>query len=96
MPPGGLLYLVEFGQTWHQAEYRRRYLADQAVTGELGSFVARDERGVALYVARHFSQQEIVELVYGAGLDIARFRHRELTTRSGNVIDGFELIARPV
>ena len=93
---GGILYLAEFAQTWHRADYRSRYLEGEAQTGEVGLFVARNQKdGQALYYAKHFCQREMVELLLQSGFEITRFRHAEFRTQSGNIIDGFQVIATP-
>ena len=93
--PTGILYLAEFAQTWHRPDYRRRYLTDESRTGELGLFIVADAGGTEIYRAKHFSQREIVDLLVDAQFMIEKFRHADFRTRSGNVVDGFQVIARP-
>jgi ubiquinone/menaquinone biosynthesis C-methylase UbiE len=93
--PEGILYMAEFAQTWHRPHYRDRYLRDESTTGELGLFIVHAEDGSELYRAKHFSERELVDLLIGAGFAIETFKHEKVKTRSGNIINGFQVIARP-
>lgn len=93
--PGGYLYLVEFAQNWHLKLYRDRYLKDYPVTGEEGSFLARNpETGKVEYIAHHFSEKELVFLLVNSGFEIDNFRVEELKTRTRNKINGFVIVAK--
>jgi ubiquinone/menaquinone biosynthesis C-methylase UbiE len=95
LKPGGYLYLVEFGQSWHLQPYRKRYLEDFAVTKEEGSFLARNpETGEVEFIAHHFTEKEIVLLLVDCGFEVDYFRVEELKTRTGNKVLGFVVIAK--
>src|ERR1039458_1174432 len=95
LKPSGFLYLAEFAQTWHRRDYRDRYLQNEPTTGECGLFIVHGDDGSETYRAKHFSHREIVELILESGFYLSAFKHANFSTRSGNIIDGFQIIARP-
>ncbi len=95
LKPGGCLYLAEFGQTWNSKIYRERYLQDFPLTKEEGSFLARDpETGEVEFIAHHFSEKELVFLLVDSGFEIDYFRNEKFTTRTGNNVNGFVILAK--
>jgi ubiquinone/menaquinone biosynthesis C-methylase UbiE len=95
LKPEGYLYIVEFGQNWHLKLYRKRYIQDFAITKEEGSFLALNpETGEIEFVAHHFSEKELVSLLVNCGFEIDYFRVEELKTRTGNIINGFVVMAK--
>lgn len=58
-----------------------------------GTFEVYDEEGNFLYLAHHFSEKEIVSLIDECGFTLRDFIIRKFTTRSGNSVYGFVIIA---
>lgn len=94
LTPGSLLHIADFLQAWHVDLYRERYLAGESKYGETGTFDAVDSAGKDLYVAHHFSERELAELLRSANFTIEEFAYRPVVTRSGNSIYGFVAIGR--
>jgi len=66
--PGGGLYLSASGVSDSiNAGYARLYADDARLTGEPYSYYSRDEKGRILYTTHHFSAEELVALLEGAG-----------------------------
>lgn len=94
LKPTGYLYLAEFGQTWHSDIYRERYLKDLPITKEEGSFLAYNkETGEVDYIAHHYTEKELVFLLINNGFKIDYFKIEKFTTRSGNKVNGFVIVA---
>lgn len=89
---GGYLYIADFLQNWDVPLYRERYEDGIKSNLEPGTFYVRDGNGDILYPAHHFTIEEILELI--DGFELVDFSIEKLTTRSGNLINGFILIAR--
>jgi len=68
--PGGSFYLSASGVSDAiNPEYARLYAADLHLTGELHSYLSRDERGEILYETHHFTAKELASLLRLAGFD---------------------------
>jgi len=65
LKPFGYLSIEEFGRTWENPIYRKRYKDDVKVTCELGTVTVRDEMGGILHFGHHFSRKEICHLLRG-------------------------------
>lgn len=61
--PSGYVFVEEFGRTWENPVYRKRYRDDAKVTGEMGTVTVRDESGKILHFCHHFTRQEIRSLL---------------------------------
>ena len=97
LKPGGFLYIAEFARNWHLKLYRERYLRDFPFTKEEGSFLARNpETGEVEFIAHHFSEKELVFLLLENGFEIDYFRVEEFSTRTGNRVNGFVILAKKV
>jgi ubiquinone/menaquinone biosynthesis C-methylase UbiE len=59
LKPLGYLFIEEFGRTWENPIYRKRYKDDVEVTGELGTVTVKDETGRILHFGHHFTHKEI-------------------------------------
>jgi ubiquinone/menaquinone biosynthesis C-methylase UbiE len=59
----GHIFIEEFGRTWENPVYARRYRDDVKVTGELGTFTVKDESGRILHFGHHFTRKEILNLL---------------------------------
>jgi len=61
----GYVFIEEFGRTWENPVYRKRYKEDLKVTGELGTITLRDDTGRVLHFAHHFTRRELLSLLRG-------------------------------
>jgi ubiquinone/menaquinone biosynthesis C-methylase UbiE len=59
----GYVFIEEFGRTWENPVYRKRYQDDAKVTGELGTITVRDETGKILHFGHHFTRKELLRLL---------------------------------
>jgi ubiquinone/menaquinone biosynthesis C-methylase UbiE len=59
----GYIFVEEFGRTWENPVYARRYRDDFKVTGELGTITVKDETGKILLFGHHFRRKEILDLL---------------------------------
>uniref|UniRef100_I2Q0J8 Methylase involved in ubiquinone/menaquinone biosynthesis n=1 Tax=Desulfovibrio sp. U5L TaxID=596152 RepID=I2Q0J8_9BACT len=87
-----LLCLADFLRNDDLPYYRSRYEQGLAETGEPGSFVVR-EGGTALYVAHHFTLDELTGLLDLAGFRPLHVATPPVRTRSGNIVTGVVLAA---
>jgi ubiquinone/menaquinone biosynthesis C-methylase UbiE len=63
LKPSGYVFIEEFGRTWANPVYAKRYKDDLRVTGEMGTITVRDESGKILHFGHHFTRKELVELL---------------------------------
>ncbi len=61
----GYVFIEEFGRTWENPVYRKRYKEDLKVTGELGTVTVRDDNGRVLHFGHHFTRGELLSLLRG-------------------------------
>ena len=61
----GYVFIEEFGRTWENLVYRKRYKEDLKVTRELGTFTVRDDIGRVLHFGHHFTRRELLSLLRG-------------------------------
>jgi ubiquinone/menaquinone biosynthesis C-methylase UbiE len=59
----GYVFIEEFGRTWENPVYRKRYKEDLKVTGELGTITVRDDNGRVLHFGHHFTRRELLSLL---------------------------------
>jgi ubiquinone/menaquinone biosynthesis C-methylase UbiE len=59
----GYIFVEEFGRTWENPVYAKRYRDDVKVTGELGTFTVKDETGRILHFSHHFTRKEILNVL---------------------------------
>jgi ubiquinone/menaquinone biosynthesis C-methylase UbiE len=59
----GYVFIEEFGRTWENPVYRKRYKEDLKVTGELGTVTVRDGTGRVLHFGHHFTRRELLSLL---------------------------------
>jgi ubiquinone/menaquinone biosynthesis C-methylase UbiE len=91
----GYLYMAVFMQTWHNPYYYQRYLEGEKETGEIGSFIVRDEAtNEYLYQAHHFSERELVDLLHQTNFEIQQWIYDIFTTRSGKQVNGAKIWAK--
>jgi len=61
----GHVLIEEFGRTWENPVYAKRYRNDVKDTGELGTVTVKDEAGRILHFGHHFTRREILNLLKG-------------------------------
>jgi len=61
----GCVFIEDFGRTWENPVYRKRYKEDTEVTGELGTITVRDDTGRILHFGHHFTRKELLSLLGG-------------------------------
>ena len=59
----GYVFVEEFGRTWENPVYAKRYRDDVKDTGELGTVTVKDEAGRILHFSHHFTRKEILNLL---------------------------------
>ena len=86
----GWVFIEEFGRTWENPVYRKRYKEDMEVTGELGTITVRDDSSRILHFGHHFTRKELLSLL--GGFQIVSFEKDVFTSYyhrnwvKGNVI----------
>jgi ubiquinone/menaquinone biosynthesis C-methylase UbiE len=65
LKPSGYIFIEEFGRTWENRVYRKRYKDDVNVTKELGTITVKDEKGEVLHFGHHFTRKELEALLKG-------------------------------
>lgn len=63
LKPSGYAFIEEFGRTWKNPVYAKRYRDDLKVTGEMGTITVRDESGKILHFGHHFTRGELLALL---------------------------------
>ena len=87
------IYIADFCQTWELACHATRYQQGIKVGLERGSFSVENSEGDVLYLAHHFTREEIRQLLAQAGRKIVSYREFSAITRSGKNITAFAAIA---
>ena len=59
----GYVFIEEFGRTWENPVYAKRYRDDSKVTGEKGTITVKDETGKILHFGHHFTRAELCNLL---------------------------------
>lgn len=91
----GYYYLAQFGQTWHNPTYKKRYEAGIEKGYEKGTFENIDkETGELKYLAHHYTKEELEKLLKIVNLKIVHYSKETFTTQSGNKVDGHVIIAQ--
>ena len=91
--PSGYVFIEEFGRTWRNPVYARRYRDDLRVTGEMGTITVRDESGKILHFGHHFTRKELVGLLKGFNIisleedTFTSYYHR-------NWVNGYKILAQ--
>ena len=95
LKPDGLIYAEEYGQTPRIEENRRRYQDGIKKDYPIGTWEVTNNQGEYLYLAHHYSKDEIVELFLDNGFSEMVF-YRELLcrTRSGKENDGHLIVVK--
>ena len=91
--PSGIVFVEEFGRTWTNSVYAKRYRRDSEVTGEQCTFLVKDEDGNLLHFAHHFGRQELYGLF--RRFQIVAFEKDTFTSYlHRNWVKGYTIIAR--
>lgn len=89
------LFIADFLLTPENEYYAKRYAKGLEETGEYGTFLVREGNAI-LYTAHHYSREELAGLLGETGFVVESFDEARAVTRSGNVINGAQILARPV
>jgi ubiquinone/menaquinone biosynthesis C-methylase UbiE len=63
LKPSGYVFIEEFGRTWENPVYARRYKNDLKTTSEMGTITVKDENGKILHFGHHFTRKELRKLL---------------------------------
>lgn len=89
----GYIFVEEFGRTWENPVYAKRYRDDAKVTGELGTVTVKDETGRVLHFGHHFTRKEILNLL--KNFYIIDFKEDTFTSYyHKNWVKGFIILAQ--
>ena len=91
----GILYMAEFGQTWENPLYRKRYLSSYRLTQEMCTFIVTEDgtsNTTEIYRAHHYSEEELKSLLEPF-FKIHLIQKRIFTSYHGNKVNGFIIIA---
>lgn len=92
LKPSGYLFVEEFGRTWKNPVYTKRYREDFKITKEKGTFTLKDKKGKILHFAHHFSRKELHTLL--KRFHIVSFKEDTFTSYyHGNWVGGFIILA---
>lgn len=77
LKPAGRVYVAELARKHDGQEREKRYMEDAQITGEIGSRIVYDHRTKdVLFVAKHFEEYELYDLMQRHGLvDIRIEKH---------------------
>jgi ubiquinone/menaquinone biosynthesis C-methylase UbiE len=93
LKPSAYLFVEEFGRTWKNKVYTKRYRDDFEISGELGTIVVKDETGKILHFGHHFTEQEIRRLF--RDFDIISLEKDIFTSYyHRNWVNGYVILAR--
>ncbi|HMK54724.1 MAG TPA: methyltransferase domain-containing protein [Methanobacteriaceae archaeon] len=90
LKPNGYLYLADFAR---DSRYLKRYHESYALTGEMGTFLVKDDKGNTLYPAHHYTTEEI-ELLLNSLFTFEIFKKTVFTSYHGNRVNGFVVLAQ--
>jgi ubiquinone/menaquinone biosynthesis C-methylase UbiE len=92
LKPSGHLFIEEFGRTWTNPVYAKRYKKDLRNTNEMGTFAIRDETGKTLHLSHHFTRGELLKLL--RNFRIVSFEEEVFTSYyHGNWVKGYTILA---
>jgi ubiquinone/menaquinone biosynthesis C-methylase UbiE len=93
LKPCGYVLVEEFGRTWRNSVYRKRYKDDAELSGEPGTFAVRDEQGRILHFSHHFTRQELRGLL--DGFKVVQFESDVFTSYyHKNWVTGYVVLAQ--
>ncbi len=76
---GGKMAVAEFRMNLDDSEQVKKYEADMAITGEWGSRVVK-KGGKVLFIAKHFKEGELTNLLLKAGFESIEIREQTIET----------------
>jgi hypothetical protein len=88
LAPGGRLYLADFAMNQDRSLYAGRYEQGSRLGLEPGQFPVEGPDGETLFLAKHFTDEELDSLLTGAGFQVLDHDRPQVRTRSGNVVRG--------
>jgi ubiquinone/menaquinone biosynthesis C-methylase UbiE len=89
----GYLFIEEFGRTWTNPVYSKRYTEDSKITGEAGTFIVKDKTGRQLHFAHHFTRPELHGLL--RRFSLVNFEESVFTSYcQGNRVKGYLILAQ--
>jgi ubiquinone/menaquinone biosynthesis C-methylase UbiE len=93
LKPFGYVFIEEFGRTWENPVYAKRYKYDLRVTGETGTITVKDETGKILHFGHHFTRSELCELL--GSFQIISFEKGMFTSYfHRNWVKGYVILAK--
>jgi ubiquinone/menaquinone biosynthesis C-methylase UbiE len=92
--PGGHFYVGDFLQDSKSNLYRERYVLGETLLGEYGTFPVEGPGGRIAYLAHHFAQDELQDLLINEGFDVRSVERQSVKTRSGRAITGISVVAK--
>ena len=93
LKPSGTVFIEEFGRTWENPVYRKRYGDDVGVTGELGTIAVKDKSGRILHFGHHFTRKELCSLL--KDFDVVSFEKDTFTSYyHRNWVKGYAIVAQ--
>ena len=93
LKPSGYIFIEEFGRTWENPVYRKRYKDDVKVTRELGTITVRDDTGKILHYGHHFAREELHGLLRGFRI-ISLERDTFTSYYHRNWVKGYTILAQ--
>jgi len=88
----GCIFVEEFGRTWDNPVYAKRYREDLKVTGETGTITVKNETGKTLHFGHHFTPRELLALF--AQFRLLRFEEDLFTSYyHRNWVKGYVVLA---
>jgi len=94
LKPGGILYMEEYGQTPRVDENYQRYQEGLKKGYAMGTWEVKDTQGKVLYLAHHYTKNELFDLLSQHGFEVVSYRNLLCKTRSGKDNDGHLIIAK--
>lgn len=88
----GKIIIIDFFQNEEIEYYKQRYIENEKITKEYGTFLVKENNGKEMYYSHHFSQEELRFIAEQSNLDIMHLEEDYFTSRSGNNLKGFVLI----
>lgn len=93
--PSGYVFVEEFGRTWNNPVYAKRYKDDFEVTGELGTITLKDATGRILHFGHHFTRKELLHLF--KGFHIIEFdKDTFISYYHRNWVNGYTILAQKI
>ena len=88
LAPGGRIYLADFARNHDLPLYWERYQEGQRLGLEPGQFPVRGPDGRTQFLARHFTDQELEDMLTRAGFRVLGSEQPAVVTRTGNAVRG--------